>query len=65
MELKPCPFCGNKNVECVENFENTGLHEGGYAWIVQCNYMKGGCGAKSGCRPEKEEAIELWNKRMK
>ena len=62
MELKPCPFCG-KEPELVEEWISGGLHEGGYAWIVRCNYMKGGCGAKGGSRIEKEEAIEVWNKR--
>ena len=62
MELKPCPFCGKKP-ECVEEWVSQGIHEGGFAWVVRCNYLNGGCGGKSGTRLEKEEAIELWNKR--
>ena len=61
-EIKKCPFCG-KTPEIVEEWEQHGLHEGGYAWVVRCNYLKGGCGAKGGGRPEKEEAIDAWNRR--
>lgn len=62
--LKPCPFCG-REPECVQNYEYTKLHDGGYAWVVRCNYMKGGCGASGGCRQDKDEAIEAWNNRQK
>ena len=63
-ELFPCPFCGNKDIECIEEFEYTGLHEGGYAWFVRCNYLKNGCGGRCGSRLNKEEAIKAWNKRQ-
>ena len=64
MILKPCPFCGNKNVECVEEFEHAGLHEGGYHWVVRCNYLKGGCGCKGGAREEWIDAVNIWNERV-
>lgn len=62
--MEPCPFCGNASLECVEEWQSHGLHDGGYAWVVRCNYLAGGCGAKGGIRLEKEEAIEAWNKRV-
>ena len=62
MKLKHCPFCG-KEPEVVEEFVHQGLHDGGWQWVVRCNYINGGCGAKGGGRPEKEQAIEVWNKR--
>ena len=61
-KLKFCPFCG-RQPEVVEVYEYTSLHDGGWTWIVRCNYLKGGCGAKGPGREEKEEAIEVWNKR--
>jgi len=62
MKLKTCPFCGKKP-EVVEIWIPHGLHEGGYSWVVRCNYLNGGCGAQGGSRTEKEEAIEIWNRR--
>ena len=62
-ELKPCPFCGNKSVETAEIFVHTGLHEGGWTWVVRCNFLKGGCGSQCGSRETEEEAIKLWNTR--
>ena len=63
MNVKPCPFCGNKDVEVVEEFIHEGLHDGGWAWVVRCNYLKGGCGAKCGTRESDKEAIKTWNER--
>ena len=60
--MKRCPFCG-KEPECVNEYEYTGLHQGGYAWFVRCNYLNGGCGAKSGSRMTEQEAIEAWEMR--
>ena len=62
-QLKPCPFCGNKNVECVEIFIHEGLHNGGWAWTVRCNYLDGGCGSQCGTQTNEKDAIKLWNKR--
>lgn len=60
--IKPCPFCGNKEVELVS--ESHGMHfELGTGYIVRCNFMKGGCGARSGSRTTKEEALNAWNER--
>ena len=59
-----CPFCGNEP-ECVEEYIHLGLHDGGWVWVVRCNHLKGGCGAKGGTRISREEAIEAWNKRVK
>ena len=60
-KLSKCPFCG-KEPEVAEEWVPHGLHDGGYAWVVRCNYLNGGCGAKSGGRMTKEEAIEAWQK---
>lgn len=71
-ELKKCPFCGKKVAECKsvveieeidENNDLYGRWEDTYE--VVCNYNKGGCGATSGARGCKDEAIEAWNRRGK
>ena len=63
VEIKPCPFCGNKDLEIVAKSE--GLHyEYGTGYIVRCNYLKGGCGANGGSRTTTEDAVETWNRRV-
>ena len=57
-ELKPCPFCGNKDVEICEVW--SGRFHGK---AVNCNFTDGGCGANSGSRETEAEAIEAWNRR--
>jgi len=64
ISLLPCPFCGHRS-EVTEEWISSGLHEGGYSWLVRCNYLNGGCGAKGGARTSKEDAIEAWTKRVK
>lgn len=68
-ELKPCPFCKNQNapklsscidVEACVDFEAC---EDDGAFCICCDYNEGGCGASSGFRFTKEEAIEAWNTR--
>ena len=61
--LKPCPFCGNKDIECVETYVYSGLHEGGWCWQTRCNFLKGGCGCTVG-RITEEESRKLWNTRI-
>jgi len=55
--LKPCPFCGSKNIESWES-ENLNKHE--MIWCVFCVDCK--------CEgPEslvEVEAIQLWNNRV-
>ena len=49
-ELKPCPFCGGKNIEIVK---------GKYFWRGTCC----SCGATSPYSHYKKTAIEAWNRR--
>ena len=53
-ELKPCPFCGCKDV--------LRWHVGHYdkPWIVECV----GCLADGPHADTEKEAIELWNRRV-
>ena len=65
-KLKPCPFCGGEKLiitSCVELEEGNNFAECGCMpnYTVCCDYKQGGCGATSGYRPNKEEAIEAWN----
>ena len=55
-ELKPCPFCGSKNLEVqVENFR-----ESNEQWYVECL----GCGMVSHKEYPSEKAIAAWNTRV-
>lgn len=57
IELKPCPFCGSKDVHLLNASHNN------EEWSVTCkdcniwvdNMM---------CDMTKEQAIELWNRRV-
>lgn len=51
-ELKPCPFCGSKDLELLGHFS--------IRWVA-CN----SCYAESGSYDTDEEAIEAWNRRVK
>lgn len=57
-ELKPCPFCGSKFVQCTQD---TYGH-----WGVEC--LARGCHAyltnAKWVNENKEMAIELWNRRV-
>lgn len=56
IKLKPCPFCGSKNIKL-------------YHTECEVNGECQNCGASSGYRifwgkkPTKEEAAEAWNRR--
>ena len=49
-ELKPCPFCGSKNVDVTKI--------GPEDWWLQCR----GCGATGPIGESEEETIKLWNR---
>lgn len=53
--LKPCPFCGSKGVEILED-ENKYLY---YRYMAQCQK----CGANAKLSRTKEEARKAWNRR--
>ncbi len=53
-ELKPCPFCGGRNVE-IHCFVS---NERGTQLFVQCD----GCDAKGPILGSKQGAVEGWNK---
>lgn len=53
LELKPCPFCGSKNVIA---YKNAALN-----WMVKCQE----CGVQQNpyAHKEKNDAIKAWNRR--
>lgn len=55
IKLKPCPFCGGKGVEILED-ENKYLY---YRYMAQCQK----CGANAKLGRTKEEACKAWNQR--
>ena len=71
IELKPCPFCGNKSIiviSCDEEACNAhaesceGCTVKSYAYC--CTTRKGGCGAASGWHTTISKAKESWNRRV-
>ena len=54
-ELKPCPFCGDTDIEIIEPSECYDEFE------VQCQE----CGARSEWENSKEKAVANWNRRVK
>lgn len=57
MELKPCPFCGSKNVSFVEDEEQ--LIDETITGFIWCH----GCGFSSDSFYSEEVAAEKWNRR--
>ena len=58
-KLKPCPFCGSTAVDVEYKFALRTFY------YVVCNYNNGGCGASSGICTTEEEAVWVWNRRVK
>ncbi len=58
-DLRPCPFCGNTELELASLGDDD--------WFVECekNYVKGrGCGMSlHAIHPTREAAIAAWNMR--
>lgn len=54
-KLKPCPFCGSKDVGLICVDEALG------AWMVKCNGF--GCGCRTMDWLTDESAIWAWNRR--
>ena len=55
-KLKPCPFCGNENIE---------IDKRDLDMRVICHKGKGGCGAELGWFISIIELRKVWNKRIK
>ena len=61
--LKPCPFCGNPNVEMIR-YMGDGIRYFRDRYSVLCRYGPG-CGAESGHYHSVAEAAVMWNQRRK
>lgn len=63
MKLKPCPFCGGNSVLVLTEKElEEDQTKSDYVTVV-CDILNGGCGAKSGFRQQREDAVDAWNRR--
>ena len=66
--IKPCPFCGNKDLAFVNYSpqENEVYIYFVKRFAIHCRYTgeAQGCGTESGHYKSKDEAIEAWNKRV-
>lgn len=60
-KLKPCPFCGNKDVTLMTRRGKDGWRD---RFFVLCDYNDGGCGASGGWYHYPDEAVEAWNRRV-
>ena len=57
-ELKPCPFCGEKDVRIVEHTKI------GEIYVPKGYYVNCLCGARFYSFSDKQKAIEAWNRRV-
>ena len=57
--LKPCPFCGCKNIVVRKYTAIAGTH-----YYAQCDQTNGGCGAEIQSCISKKYAVEAWNRRV-
>ena len=62
--LKPCPFCGNKELT-MNYYPADGVNYFRDRYAVTCDYRKGGCGAESGHYHSVAEAEYVWNQRKR
>ena len=62
---KPCPFCGGKNIVFIDS-EGMSVDDDDSAeqYAVCCSFLKGGCGATSGFKQTRFEAMIAWNRRV-
>lgn len=67
INLKPCPFCGNKAAPQIMD-QNQALwrdpdYDGDLRIVVCCAARNGGCGASTGFCDNDDEAVAAWNRR--
>lgn len=63
-KLRPCPFCGNPNVEIV-CYPADGAQRFRTKYAVLCRYGNSGCGGESGHYASVREAVDAWNQRRR
>ena len=63
IELKPCPFCGGKEIEIVDNSD---LVTGEKDWIICCKNCESAFIASNDAMPcSRSELIARWNSRTR
>ncbi len=65
LKSKPCPFCGNKDVRVVPDWEaeERDIKDGTGYCAALCSMSWGGCGAVGPFRDNVQDAINAWNNR--
>jgi len=58
VELKPCPFCGGKAVNCTKQYDGRICR-----YRIQCD--NAGCACRTPWLCYQEDAAEVWNRRLK
>lgn len=59
--IYPCPFCGGNVLTFTRQSIAVGGRHDGQHWVVFCEK----CGAKGSLCPDKDKAVEMWNKPAK
>lgn len=68
-KIKACPFCGNATAPRFSTIKATNecnrFEECDDCTVlcIVCSFDKGGCGATSGYRADRQKTIDAWNRR--
>ena len=62
MEIKPCPFCGGKEIT-VCTTEDLGHYNVEFGFFCVCDARRCGCGASTGWSETEDDAMDDWNRR--
>ncbi len=63
-QLKPCPFCGKKEIKIIHDYELYEEGSGGYFVVCDGKNKEKGCGASSGWGADKNKVTKAWNRRV-
>lgn len=60
-ELKPCPFCGSKQIDndVAVQYDESDLSVARYFYSCVC----GACGCRTTLFNQKQNAVDAWNRR--
>ncbi len=62
-ELKPCPFCGGKNIHEMAHYSCFGWHRAHEVWCWDCHATIEVLAPTDSKEQAKQMAFEAWNRR--